>query len=200
MRLTAFFCHRNGVIPGRTVGFIRPLALFIHHDQSQILHWCKDSTSRADNDFRLAGCDAAPGLTALSQRQFAVDHRNNIPEQAVKPFHDLRCQRNFRHHQDHLFATLYHRVDQSDKHAGLAAAGHAVQQKAVHSLFQGCDHPVIDCLLFRRQDDIRGLLGLSAACIRVHRRFHRIAFHHAILHQLFCHSRCHAAEIARLLF
>ena len=188
------------MIPRGTVRLIGTLALLVHDDQSQILHRCKNGTSGADDDLHRTGSDAPPRFAPLPQGQLTVDHRHDIAEQLIELFHDLGRKSDFRHQQNHLLSTLHHGVDQPDKHAGLAAAGDAVQQKAVHALAQCSDHAVIYCLLFRGQHDVCGLASLTAGGICVQRRLHRIGFHHAILHQLFRHRCSHAAEIARLFF
>ena len=93
-----------------------------------------------DNDACFSGGDSAPSVAALSQREFAVHHSDHLAKQLVKALHHLRCERNFRHQKDHLFATLKYRVNQADKYAGLSAAGDAMQQKTTHPLSKGIRH------------------------------------------------------------
>ena len=102
---------------------------------AQVLHRRKHRAARADHHPRLAEADAPPFVEALARRlSRECSTAASSPKRAVQPGDHLGRERDFGNQHDGALARLQRPADQADVDLGLAAAGHAVQQKAAARL------------------------------------------------------------------
>ena len=87
--------------------------------------------ARADHDVDVAAADAVPLIVALAVRQAAVLDRDRRAEPRAEQRRHLRRERDLRDQHQHAAAAGADRIRQPQVHLGLAAAGHAVEQRDV---------------------------------------------------------------------
>jgi len=107
------------------------IVLLINDDQPEAWHGGEDGQPGAEHDSGLAGKGSAPITLTRRFGQFAMQRDDTgIRETGTNTAFELRCQVDFRHQQQDLFADGQRLVDQAQIDLGLAAAGDAVQQVA----------------------------------------------------------------------
>ena len=126
--------HLPGMIAGGVFGFIGVLLLLIHNEQAKILRRRKDRRAGAENDRRLPGADALPGVVALGDAQAAVEHRHLFAEMGGKKGQKLRRQSDLRHQQQGRSALFQAIGNEPDIDRRFAAAGNAVEQRDTRRL------------------------------------------------------------------
>ena len=120
------FCDFPGMIARAAFGLIGAFLLFIHHDETQILHRRKNGRTRTDDDLRLSAAHTLPLVHALAHRKTTVENRNGIAKGSREHSERLRREGNFRHGDDDAFAPLQHMTDHVHEHRGFARPGDAV--------------------------------------------------------------------------
>ena len=128
--------HLPGVVPGTLVRKIAGFVFLVHHDDPDIPGRREHGGTCADDHPGFPGADAPPFIEAFARGKAGVQHRRLSPKPGMKPAHHLRGQGNFRHQHDGGFAHFQRPAHQTDVHLRLAAAGHAVEQKAAAPVFQ----------------------------------------------------------------
>ena len=110
--------------------FERRVVLFIDHDDAQRRQRHEHRRAGADDDARPAAGRAAPSLQPLAVGQARVQGDQRHGKAFAKTRQQLRRQADLRAQHQRAAALCQHGVDQPQIHLGLAAAGHAIQQKA----------------------------------------------------------------------
>ena len=125
---TAEACHVVGQILGIGIGFIGVLLLLVDDDQSHVRKGSKDGGTGADHHVGQAVADPPPGIVPLAGGEGGVDHRHPLAVACQEYAHHLGRQGNFRYQNDYTAIVAEYPIDHGEDHAGLAAAGDAVQK------------------------------------------------------------------------
>ena len=107
--------------------------LLVDDDEADIGQRREDRRARADGDAGLSLQDAAPLVIPLALGKAAVKHGDTIPEARAKASFGLGDEGDFRDEHQHGVARLHGAGRRPQVDLGLAAAGHAVEQKACES-------------------------------------------------------------------
>ncbi len=129
--------HVAAVIPRRLVLLVRGVVLLIDDDQAGRGERRKYRGPRADHDVDIAPPDAVPLIVSFAVRQPAVLNGNRRPEARAKERRHLRRQRDFRNEHQHAASALPDGVSEPQVDLGLAAAGHAVDERYMERLRGG---------------------------------------------------------------
>ena len=153
--------HVAAVVARGFVLLVRGVVLLVHDHEPQPGQRREHGRARADHDVHFAPPDAVPLVVALARRQPAVLDGDAVPEHVAQERRHRRRQRDLRDHQQHLTPRLADQLGDPEVDLGLAAAGHAVEQRHMkaggNTIGQGAD----GCRLFRCQ-----LALLVARCRR----------------------------------
>ena len=108
--------------------------LLVDDDHAEVRQRGEHRAARADDEIDFARGNAAVGVMPLPRRERGMQHRHPFAVKRAEKRHGLRGQRDLGHKHDHLPPVRAHAVDHRLHHAGLARAGHAVEQGAVRAL------------------------------------------------------------------
>ena len=151
--------HVTTVIARRLLLLVRRVVLFVHDDQSETLERREHRGSGADDDVHVAAADALPLIVTLAVRERAVLNRHALGEGSPHQRRHRRREGNLGDEQQHLPAGVAHRARHAQVHLGLAAPGHAVQQRHLEAAGAGeRDERLAHLGLFRRRRP-RGVVG-----------------------------------------
>ena len=153
--------HLPGVVAGRVFRLITPLLLLVHHDEAQVFQGGKNGGPGAQHHADFSPADALPLVVALRHFQGTVEHGGLFTEIGTKLPHHLGSQHDLRHQHHGRLSQCQCFLNQPQINLGLAAAGHAPQQRhggpvspdPVQDLLKGC-------LLFFIQQDLRPRLHI----------------------------------------
>ena len=116
--------HRRRVL-------VTAVVLLVEDDHADILQRGEQRRTRPDDDPHQPVTRAAPRVVALALAQPAVHERHLSGEAPGHAPHRLRGERDLRHEEDRAAPLIERMGDRAQIDLGLAAAGDAVQQKAL---------------------------------------------------------------------
>ena len=83
--------------------FVRPLVLFVDHDQLEVYEWSKERGARTDDESDFSARDCSPCSTALATAEFAMKHGDFLRgEQPCETADEVFGEKNFRKEYERL--------------------------------------------------------------------------------------------------
>ena len=131
---TALFCNIAGMIPGRHLGFVCMLALFVDNYYPDVVAGSKNRASRADNYAGFAGAYALVLISPLSEGKTAVNNSNGTSEKTAELADSLGSKSYFRHEQYRSLSDIPTMLDKFYEHGSLAASGYPVEQRTFRAV------------------------------------------------------------------
>ena len=144
------FGHVARMVARRLLGAVGAVLLLVDDEHAEVFHRREHRRARANHDARAAGFDLFEAVIPLAHRKRRVHDRDLVPELGGELPQHLGCQPDLRHEHDRAFAHRKRLFDQLEVDLGLAAAGHAEQQRGARPIFVHERGNAVKHLLLRR--------------------------------------------------
>ena len=147
--------HVAGVVARRLALLVRGVLLLVDDEQARVRDRSEGGGARTDHRPRLAAAHAVPGVGALAVRERRVEHggeRAELPRQLARE--DGR-ERDLRDEPDRAPSRVEREPDRAQVHLGLAAAGHALEQRREEAAFANRGGDAVDRRRLRRRRRVR---------------------------------------------
>src|SRR5207302_3467255 len=112
--------HRARVVARVRLLLVRRVVLLVDADDAERRDRCEDGRARADDDRRLAGCDALALVAALRLAQPRVEDGDAVAEALAEASERLRREGDLRHEHDRSTPAGERGLARADVHLGLA--------------------------------------------------------------------------------
>ena len=118
-----------GMVSGRAVRLIRPLAFFVNYNKSYIFNRSKNGTPCTDYDVRIAPFYSFVFVKSLTEGKTAVNNSYPVSEKGPEPLQNLRSKSDFGDKEYSTPSEIDSIMNKLFKNRCLAASRNSVKQK-----------------------------------------------------------------------